>query len=249
MRLRALWQIVGSWAFIMGYGIFASVLMLLTLGLLSRRLSPWVLRFWGKTMLRLAGITYEVQGAEHLQTDAMKIVTFNHSSLLDAFLVTAVMPPGSVAALKREVIYYPVLGLAVYLLGLLLIDRGSSARARRIMDRAGARMARERLTVFIAPEGTRGLSGELLPFKKGALHLALSSHAPIVPMLIAGTFELHPPGQVTSTKGHVMVRFLPPRPTTGLTAETVAAETESLRALFATDLARLRADRLALFSS
>src|ERR1700684_1398181 len=112
MRPRALLQIVGSWAFIVGYGLFASVLMLLTLGLLSRRLSPWVLQFWGKTMLRLAGITYEGQGAEYVHSDAMKIVPFNHSSLLDAFLVTAVMPPGSVAALKREAIYYPVLGLA-----------------------------------------------------------------------------------------------------------------------------------------
>jgi len=246
MRLRGLWQIVASWLFIIGYGVFSSVVMVLTLGLLSRWLSPLLLRFWGRTMLRLAGITYEVQGAEYVQADAMKIVPFNHGSLLDAFVVTAVMPPGAVAALKREAIYYPVLGLAVYLLGLLLIDRGSSAKARRTMDKAGARMAKERLTVFIAPEGTRGLDGELLPFKKGVMHLALASHAPIVPMLIDGAYALHPPGQVTSTPGHLVIRFLPPRPTTGLTAETVAAETESLHALYVSELLRLRADRLAV---
>lgn len=245
MRLRKLGQVVGSWVFITFYGVAASVLTILTLGLFSRGLSPLLMRIWGRTMLRLAGITFEVEGAEYLRADAMKIVPFNHGSLLDAFLVPALMPPGSVAALKREALYYPVVGITVYLLGFLLIDRGRSTRARKIMARAAARMAKERLTVFIAPEGTRPKNGELLPFKKGALHIALDSHAPIVPMLIDGAFELHPPGRVTTTPGHIIIRFLPPRPTTGLTAENIAAETDALRALYVIELARLRADRLA----
>lgn len=245
MRLRRLGQIVGSWAFISVYGVLASAVTILTLGLFWRRLSPFLLRVWARVMLWLAGITYEVQGEEHLRADTMKIVPFNHGSLLDAFLVPALMPPGSVAALKREALYYPVVGITVYLLGFLLIDRGRSERARRTMKRAGARMARERLTVFLAPEGTRSPKGEVLPFKKGAMYLALDSRAPIVPMLIDGAFELHPPGQVTTTPGHILIRFLPPRPTTGLTAETVEAETEALRALYVTELAKLRADRLA----
>lgn len=245
MFMRRLGQVVGSWLFISVYGVAASLLTILTLGLFSRRLAPFILRVWGRIMLRLAGITFEVQGEEHLRKDAMKIVPFNHGSLLDAFLVPALMPPGSVAALKREALYYPVVGITVYLLGFLLIDRSRSAKAHRIMSKAAARMAKDRLTVFIAPEGTRSMSGELLPFKKGALHIALSSHAPIVPMLIDGAFELHPPGRVTTTPGHIIIRFLPPRPTTGLTAENIAEETEALRALYVTELARLRADRLA----
>jgi hypothetical protein len=32
MRLRGLWQIVASWLFIIGYGVFSSVVMVLTLG-------------------------------------------------------------------------------------------------------------------------------------------------------------------------------------------------------------------------
>lgn len=243
--LRGLWQIVGSWLFIVAFGVSASFLTLVTVGAFSHRLTPFLLRFWGRTMLRLAGVTYEVQGREHLETNQMKIAPFNHASLLDAFLVTAVMPPGSCAALKREAIYYPVVGISVYLLGFLLIDRRNRSRSQGTLDHAASRMARERLTVFIAPEGTRGLHGELLPFKKGALHLALDSKAPIVPMLIDGAYELHGPGRLTSHPGHVVIRFLPPRETTGLTAETVGAETEALHALYVTELAALRASRLA----
>ncbi len=236
---------VGSWAFIVVYGLAASAVTVLTLGRLSRRLSPWLLRGFGKTMMKLAGVTFEVQGAEHVATDAMKIVTFNHGSLMDAFLVTAVMPVGSVAAIKREVLAYPVVGLAAYLLGFLIIDRGARAKARRTMLGAARRMEKERLVVFIAPEGTRRVDGELLPFKRGAMHLALESGAPIVPMLIDGAYELHGPGRLVSRPGHVVIRFLAPRPTTALTAETVGAESDALREVYARELARLRADRIA----
>lgn len=244
MRLRGLWQIVSSWLFICSFGVAASAITLLTAGAFSRRLAPFLLRFWGRTMLKLAGVTWEVQGAEHLEGGRMKIAPFNHGSLLDAFLVTAVMPRGSVAAIKREVIYYPVVGFTVKLLGFLLIDRGNSRRARSTMTRAGLRMEHEQLTVFLAPEGTRTLDGAVLPFKKGALNLALLSRAPIVPMLIDGAFELHGPGRLTTTPGHVVIRFLPPRPSTALTVENVAAETEALRALYVEELARMRSERV-----
>lgn len=243
MSLRGLWQIVGSWLCTIAFVLVASALVLVTLGLFSRRLSPFLLRCWGRTMLWFARVTYEVQGREHLETDAMKIVTFNHGSLLDAYLVTAIMPVGSTAAVKREALYYPFVGLGLYLLGFLLLDRQNRARARGTMDRAAARMARERLAVFIAPEGTRQKTAALQPFKKGALNLALDSGAPIVPMLIDGAYELQGPGRLTSTPGHVLLRFLPPRPSAALTPETVAAETEALHALYGRELARLRAER------
>ena len=39
--------------------------------------------------------------------------------------------------------------------------------------------------MLIFPEGTRGNGVELLPFKRGAFHLAVKSGAPIVPVIIA----------------------------------------------------------------
>lgn len=232
-----------SWLATFVLGAAASVFTLLTLGLFSRRFAPWILRVWGRTLLKLAGVTWELQGAEHVNADAMKVVVFNHASLLDGFLVTAIMPPSSTAAIKHEMLYYPVVGLAVYLLRFLTIDRGSSARAKRTMNRAASRMAKERLTVFIAPEGTRSKTGEVQAFKKGSMHLALNSKAPIVPMVIDGAYELHGPGKLASKPGHIVMRALPPRSTEGLTAETIGEETEALRELIIRELARLRAER------
>jgi 1-acyl-sn-glycerol-3-phosphate acyltransferase len=245
MRMRGAWQVVGSWLFICVYGTAASVVTVATLGLGWRELSPWLMRVWGRAMLKLAGVTYSVEGAEHLHAEGMKIVAFNHASLIDAFLVTAIMPARSTAAVKRELLYYPVIGPAVWLLGLLLIDRRTGGKAHEVMNRAARRMKENDLCVFIAPEGTRRRDPELLPFKKGALRLALSSGASIVPMLIDGAYELHGPGKLVSTPGHVVIRFLAPRSPAGLTAETVGLEADALRETFRLGLARLRADRVA----
>lgn len=241
--MRGALQIAASWLFTLAFGVSACALTFLTLGLSARWLTPRLLNFWGRTMLRIAGVTLELEGGEHLNADAMKVATFNHGSLLDAFIITAIMPTGSVAALKREALYYPIVGVTVWMLGFLLIDRGNTARAHRTMDRAAARMARERLTVFIAPEGTRHKTDALGAFKKGAFRLALDSRAPLVPVVIDGAFRLHPPGRTITTPGVVRIRVLPPRDTRGFTEETLGEEAEALRALYDAELAKMRGER------
>ena len=243
MGLRRFWQLLASWICGIGIGVVGSTITLVTFGVFSRTLSPWIVRTWGRSMLRLARVTVSVEGAEHLDPNTMKIATFNHGSLLDSFLIASIMPSGSVAAVKREMFYYPILGFTMYLCGFVFLDRRNSARSRRQMAAACKRMARDRLTVFISPEGTRAKTHELLPFKKGAFFLSLDSGAPIVPVVIEGAFDLHPPSRWTTEPGHVRIRVLPARPMVGLSAETIPAEIESLRQVYESELATMRAER------
>src|SRR5262245_58754522 len=106
--LAGTWQLSASWAFTLVYGTLLTTATLVTFGIFWRQLSPRALRFWGRTMLRIAGVRLVVEGEEHLRTPGAKVATFNHASLIDAFLIPSIMPPGSVAAIKREVIYFPV---------------------------------------------------------------------------------------------------------------------------------------------
>jgi lysophosphatidate acyltransferase len=69
----------------------------------------------------------------------------------------------------------------------VFIDRGNRETARAAFDGAAKHMVSERQSVFIFPEGTRSYStqAELLPFKKGAFHLAIQAQVPIIPIVAA----------------------------------------------------------------
>jgi len=68
----------------------------------------------------------------------------------------------------------------------VFIDRVNRASARAAFDGAAQTMRSERQSVFIFPEGTRSYAEEpdMLPFKKGAFHLAIQAQVPIVPVVV-----------------------------------------------------------------
>lgn len=69
----------------------------------------------------------------------------------------------------------------------VFIDRANRASARTTFDGAANTMRQERQSVFIFPEGTRSYAEkpDMLPFKKGAFHLAIQAQVPIVPVVVA----------------------------------------------------------------
>ena len=71
--------------------------------------------------------------------------------------------------------------------GTVFIDRGNRRTAVAAFDGAAAEMQKHRQSVFIFAEGTRSYfdKPDLLPFKKGAFHLAIQAKVPIVPVVVA----------------------------------------------------------------
>lgn len=235
-------QMTFGWGFTFAYALLAIAIGLLTLGRFSTWLTPLFLRVWARVMLFIQRVDLTVEGTEHIRDRAMRVMVFNHTSLLDAMIVTAVQPIGGVPAIKREVLRIPLVGWALWALGFLLIDRGRTERAKQVLARAAERMEREQLTVIIAPEGTRSPDGSLQAFKKGAFHIARVSGAPVVPMLIDGAHEIHPLGSPVSHPGLARVRFLPPIPTDGLTVETLGDFADHVREVIRQGLEEMRAD-------
>lgn len=240
---RTVRQIGVGWTFAASYAVLASVFSMATLGRASTWLTPMMMRVFGRVSLGLQGVKLEIEGMEHLEPREMKVATFNHTSLLDAMIVPYLNVPGSVSAIKREVLYVPFVGVSLYLMGFLLVDRARSERGKRLLQEAAARMADERLTVFIAPEGTRSPDGDLQPFKKGAFHLALASGAPIVPVVIEGAYACQPRQHWTCKPGTIHIRVLPPIDTSELTLETMEDFIQEVHDLYATTLAEMKAAR------
>jgi lysophosphatidate acyltransferase len=71
--------------------------------------------------------------------------------------------------------------------GSVFIDRANTKDARQAMAGAAQEMQTKKQSVYMFPEGTRSYSKEpmLLPFKKGAFHLAVQAQVPIVPCVVA----------------------------------------------------------------
>jgi 1-acyl-sn-glycerol-3-phosphate acyltransferases len=157
------------------------------LWIINQRTRLYPLALWGaKTWLKACGAKVNITGLENLDPNRSYVFISNHRSYLDtaALFCYAGKRIGLVA--KKELLKAPVLGQGMGFVNIIAIDRTNPERAKQSMDRA--RNVMERGYSFgVFAEGTRAMPGELLPFKKGAFHLALQTDAPIVPVAIKNT--------------------------------------------------------------
>jgi 1-acyl-sn-glycerol-3-phosphate acyltransferase len=73
------------------------------------------------------------------------------------------------------------------------------------------------MSVGVFPEGTRGFTYELRPFKKGPFVLAIAAQVPVVPVVAWGSLEIQKKGQMLIHSHPIELTFLEPVPTAGLT--------------------------------
>ncbi|MBI5368924.1 MAG: 1-acyl-sn-glycerol-3-phosphate acyltransferase [Planctomycetes bacterium] len=235
-RLRALYQLplLALWT-LLWYSLAIAV-ELATLGRFAASHASFYGHVWGGVCLRIFGVRLELVGGERLAERAPRVLVFNHTSMLDLFICTSMMPPGATALVKKEFGSIPVLSLLWRLLGVVFVDRSHPDRAIESLRAAAERIRRERISVFVAPEGTRSPTGELLPFKKGAFHLALDLAAPIVPLVFHGAARLQAKGELAIRPGVVRVCVLEAISTAGWKREELDARVEEVRELFVREL-------------
>jgi 1-acyl-sn-glycerol-3-phosphate acyltransferase len=100
-----------------------------------------------------------------------------------------VLGPNIRMVAKKELFALPVFGRALREGGFISVDRDNRQSAIKSLD--SARLHLEGGThIWIAPEGTRSPTGELMPFKKGGFMIALATGAPILPITVRGTRDI-----------------------------------------------------------
>lgn len=172
------------------YGVVASIcLRVVGYGGLSQwttgRSFKWVMSW-------LAGVTFVVldergDGGRAALKTRPAVIVGNHQTELDVLMLGCIFPQYCSVTAKKSLKYMPFLGWFMALSKTVFIDRANRATARAAFDSAAQTIRKERQSVFIFPEGTRSYSSkpELLPFKKGAFHLAVQAQVPIVPVVSA----------------------------------------------------------------
>jgi 1-acyl-sn-glycerol-3-phosphate acyltransferase len=171
-------------------------------------------RLWSRLALWLAGVRLVLHGDEALRNENPRVFASNHVSWYDIFTLLAILPRYRFVA-KAELFRIPLFGPAARLAGTIPIQRENRKAAFQSYDEA-AREIRSGASVVVCPEGTRGDSYALRPFKKGPFVLAIAAEAPVVPLVVYGTREVQPKGSFIIRSGTVHVHFLEEIPTTGM---------------------------------
>ncbi|VUZ38550.1 unnamed protein product [Hymenolepis diminuta] len=105
----------------------------------------------------------------------------------------------------------------MYFTKLLPIVRDDHDKAMETMRKALDMVKNEHINMFIFPEGTRNRNGEnILPFKKGAFHLAIQAHLPIIPVVISSYRSFLDHKKKVFDDATYGVYILEPIPTEGL---------------------------------
>ncbi|KAM5454263.1 1-acylglycerol-3-phosphate O-acyltransferase [Microsporum audouinii] len=218
-----------SLVFCAAYGVLASIcLRLAGYG----QISQWtVARAFKWSMWLATGVHFDViQGQQYLSTRPAVFLA-NHQTELDVLLLGAVLPQYSAVTAKRSLSRVPLLGWFMTLSGTVFIDRANRETAFKAFDNAANLMKTKGQSVIIFPEGTRSYAREptMLPFKKGAFHLAVKAEADIVPIVAENYSHVLDVKKMRFTSGAIKVKVLPPISTKGLTAADVDSLTQSTR--------------------
>ena len=209
-------RIIGRLLFAWSWFVAGALLLIfappvLFLGILCKR-QNWIYWWanWGaRTWLRLTGIKVNVTGREHLDPDQTYVFVANHQSYLDAAPLFAFTGRRMGMIAKKELLNAPILGFGMGHVNVIAIDRANRERAVETLKIVNERL-RAGISFGVCPEGTRAKPGQMLPFKKGAFHLAVQTGVPIVPIALKNADVLMGRGLAEAWPGTIDMVMMPP---------------------------------------
>jgi 1-acyl-sn-glycerol-3-phosphate acyltransferase len=192
-----------------------------TLSLLSSffdrggRMQHWFACTWSRMILTTCGIRVHSEGLEHIDPAQPEVYAANHLSALDIPVLYASLPTQFRILAKRELFRYPFMGWHLTRSGQIPIDHGDARASLRGLNRASDSL-RNGMPLVIFPEGGRSRDGRLQNFMGGAFYMAIKAQAPVVPVVLVGTYEHLPMNSFHLRPGRVDMIVGEPIPTTGM---------------------------------
>lgn len=190
---RNLFFVIYQWVIAFPVLIILTILTAISTTILSplfpnNQFSYYPARWWGKAFCRLLFIKVKIKGLENLDPKQSYVLTCNHQSIFDIFVIYGWLPSIFKWIMKAELRKIPLVGKACEAAGHIFIDRTNPISAKHSLEKAESQL-KNGVSVVIFPEGTRTRTGKMDTFKRGAFRIATDLNLPIVPVTIRGSFE------------------------------------------------------------
>ncbi|CEH18256.1 1-acylglycerol-3-phosphate o-acyltransferase [Ceraceosorus bombacis] len=226
------------------FGVICSIALTIIPGAQRLNTNYYVARSFYLYAGTLTGIRYHVEGEENFEKGRPGVLVGNHQTGIDILYLGRIFPKMASIMAKQELKYAPLLGQFMSLSGAVFIDRKNRHDAVKAFNQVGAEMKKRKLSLWIFPEGTRSNLPfpDLLPFKKGAFHLAVQAQVPIVPVVCENYNRLFD-GKTRFEGGTIRIKVLEPISTQGLGKDDVNDLTTRVRELMLKELKEMDAQR------
>lgn len=138
-------------------------------------------RFASWSVDRICGLRVEIEGRENIP-DEPCLIMLKHTSTFETFWHVTLFPQ-TVWVVKRELLWIPFIGWAIYLaLDPIAINRNSGRSAiKQVIEQGKEKLARG-IWVSVFPEGTRMPPGETRKYGSSGAALAREAGVKILPV-------------------------------------------------------------------
>ena len=176
----------------------------------GKELGTKLYNIFGLSGLIAAGINLKVSGVDKVDTSQSYVVISNHPSTLDIFSHITALPVSIRFLTKAELFRIPLLSRVLKILGLPRIDRKKARTNLPKINDSIQKVIDNNNSIMIFPEGTRSNQKALLPFKKGAAHIAKKFNLPIIPVVTHNAQNLMIKGSLWFKSGQINIDILDP---------------------------------------
>jgi len=227
-RIRSVWAIIVFFFMIIILSPVCIFLIICSAGRLTNFVIENLGAMMGRPALYAAGIDFSINN-RHPDFGRPCIYIVNHSTTLDLIIFLALGLPSVRFVAKHELQYNPLFFILGHFTGQIFIDRGKSDETINRLQNTCRRIKKNKLSVLMAPEGTRKHRGKIGPFKKGPFRMAMDLAYPVVPIYLEGVRYLNGTNNFWVKKGSITAHIYPPVKTGHWNIETLEEQIEAIR--------------------
>ena len=177
-------------------------------------------KLWAWTMLIVTGVRVHIKGRETIKEGMQYVIISNHQSQYDILALVTSLNIQFRWVIKKELLYVPLFGWALYAAKNVFIDRNNREKAIASINKAVNRLP-QGVSLLVFAEGTRSKDGTLQKFKKGGFTIAIERKMPILPVVVKGSRAILPKGSLIFHSGNIEVVVCDPIPADQYTHETI----------------------------